>query len=181
MLGRSRTTEPRNRSSGLHVSSSIVVSSTLARCVSTSSGAATRPHERRLVGIAADWGLEKCLRVHGVLTKAETFAILVQSDLLLLLAEGWPLQIPAYLRAGPPILALAPSAGAIAALLDTTSGGWVVDPFNESGIQSALSEAYRGWKQGRPARPDPTVVARFDRAGLVGQLATVLSRIAPAQ
>jgi len=143
-------------------------------------------HERRLIDIAADWGLEKCLQLHGVLTKAETFGILVQSDLLLLLAEGWPLQIPAktyeYLRAGVPILALAPSTGAAAALLGTTGGAWVLDPFNESGIQSALSEAYRGWKQGRPSRhPDPTVVARFDRAGLVGQLATVLSRIAPAR
>ena len=139
---------------------------------------------RRVVDIAAEWGLEKCLRLHGVQSKAETLAVVVRSDLLLLLAEGWPLQIPAktyeYLRAGLPILALAPPDGALAALMGTTGGAWVVDPSNESGIQSALRDAYRGWQRGQPTqRPDPAVVARFDRAGLVGELASVLSRIAP--
>jgi hypothetical protein len=139
---------------------------------------------RRLVDIAAEWGLEKCLRLHGVLSKAETLAVVVRSDLLLLLAEGWPLQIPAktyeYLRAGLPILALAPPDGAVAALMGVTGGAWVVDPSNESGIRSALRDAYRGWRQGQPTqRPDPAAVARFDRAGLVGELASVLSRIAP--
>jgi Glycosyl transferase 4-like domain len=139
---------------------------------------------RRLVDIAAEWGLEKCLRLRGVLSKAETLAVVVRSDLLLLLAEGWPLQIPAktyeYLRAGLPILALAPPDGAVAALMAATGGAWVVDPSNESGIRSALRDAYRGWRQGQPTqRPDPAAVARFDRAGLVGELASVLSRIGP--
>jgi hypothetical protein len=119
-----------------------------------------------------------------VLTKAETLAVVVRSDLLLLLAEGWPLQIPAktyeYLRAGLPILALAPPDGALAALMGTTGGAWVVDPSDQSGIRSALRDAYHGWQRGQPTqRPDPSVVARFDRVGLVGELASVLSRIAP--
>jgi len=141
---------------------------------------------RRLVDVAAEWGLEKCLRLHGVLNKAETLAAVVKSDLLLLLAEGWSLQVPAktyeYLRAGLPILALAPPDGALAALFRTTGGAWVMDPSDESGIRSALADAYHGWKREQPTRrPDPTAVARFDRASLVGELASVLSRIAPEQ
>src|SRR5262249_48635374 len=84
---------------------------------------------RRVVDIAAEWGLERCLRLYGVLSKAATLAVVVRSDLLLLLAEGWPLQIPAktyeYLRAGSPIIALAPPDGAVAALMGATGGGWV--------------------------------------------------------
>src|SRR5262249_4435176 len=133
---------------------------------------------------AAEWGLEKCLRLYGVLSKAATLAVVVRSDLLLLLAEGWPLQIPAktyeYLRAGSPIIALAPPDGAVAALMGATGGGWVVDPSYGAATRAAPREASRGGGRGQPTkRPDPAAVARFDRASLVGELASVLSRIEP--
>jgi glycosyltransferase involved in cell wall biosynthesis len=137
---------------------------------------------RRLEEIAVEYGLEKCLRVEGALTKAETFRRLAQSELLLLLAEELTLQVPSkayeYLSAARPVLALTPREGAVADLFGKTGGGWVVERTDHQGIEAALREAYLGWRNGRRARlPDQTVVSRFDRARLAGQIAEVLDSV----
>jgi glycosyltransferase involved in cell wall biosynthesis len=129
--------------------------------------------------LAARWGLDQCLRIEGPFTKNETFRRLTGSSLLLLLAEGWTLRVPAkayeYLRAGRPVLALTPTEGAIADLFRRTGGGWVVEHTDDSGITAAVREAYRSWSGGQPARtPDPRVVGEFDRARLASRLAAIL-------
>jgi len=135
--------------------------------------------------MAARWGLEGCLRIDGPLTKSETFRRLIGSSLLLLLAEGWALQVPAkayeYLRAGRPILALTPTEGAIADLFRRTGGAWVIDNTDDERITAAVREAYMGWSAGRPSRtPDPGVVAEFDRARLARRFAAILDSKEPA-
>lgn len=135
--------------------------------------------------IAARWGLNQCLRMDGPLTKTETFRRIARSSLLLLLAEGWTLQVPAkayeYLRASRPILALAPQEGAVADLFSRTGGAWVVDHTNDTGITAAVREAYLTWSHGRPPRtPDPKVVAEFDRARLANRFAHIFDTAGPA-
>jgi glycosyltransferase involved in cell wall biosynthesis len=128
--------------------------------------------------IAERWQVDGCLRLEGPLTKGETFRRISQSNLLLLLAEGWTLRVPAkayeYLRAGRSILALAPTRGAVADLFKKTGGAWVVEHVDDAGIVAAVREAYVSWSTGRPSRaPDQQAVAEFDRSRLAGRLATV--------
>jgi glycosyltransferase involved in cell wall biosynthesis len=134
---------------------------------------------RRVSEIANECGLGPCLRLTGPLSRAETLRRMRQSDLLLLLAEGLSVQIPGktyeYLRAGRPILALT-SEGAVARLLRTTGGAWVVDPADETGIATAVHQSYRRWREHDGPAPDPAVVAAFDRRRLAGRFAELFQQ-----
>jgi CelD/BcsL family acetyltransferase involved in cellulose biosynthesis len=106
---------------------------------------------------------------------------MMRSDLLLLLAERFIIQIPGktyeYLRAGQPILALTPE-GALAKFLRKTGAGWVADPKDDAGVLLALRERYQQWKAGRPGpSADRKIVAGFDRRMLAGRLADVFNRL----
>jgi hypothetical protein len=141
---------------------------------------------RRLEEVAGEHGLDGCVRVESALIKSETFHRLAQSALLLLLAEGLTVQIPSkayeYLRAGRPMLALAPRDGAVADLFATTGGAWVVEPTDARGIDAALREAYLAWSKGQDARlPEPGMVPRFDRARLAGEMAKIIDAAGTAE
>lgn len=132
---------------------------------------------RRVAELAASCGLDDSVRLTGPLSRAETLRRMTRSGLLLLLAEGLSLQVPGktyeYLRAGRPILALAPE-GAVAQLLRRTGGAWVVDPADEPGMTRAIRQAYRRWRAGDDGPvTDPAVVAAFDRRLLAGRFAQV--------
>ena len=104
-----------------------------------------------------------------------------RASVLLLLAEDLTLQIPGktyeYLRAGRPILAVTPRAGAVAQLLRSTGGAWIVEPGDEQGTAAALRDAYSTWQRGeRGPTADQTVVAKFDRRVLARQFADVFER-----
>lgn len=131
----------------------------------------------RVAEMAARCGLSGCVNITGVLSRGETLRRVARSSLLLLLAEAPTPSIPGktyeYLRAGRPILALT-SSSAVADLLRRTGGAWIVGPTDEPGLAAALLEAYRSWRDGTGwPRPDPLVVAGFDRRLLAGQFGTV--------
>lgn len=131
--------------------------------------------------MAVNHGLEHCVNILGPRSRQETLRRICQSDLLLLLAEKFVIQIPGktyeYLRAGRPILALTPE-GSLANLLRKVGGGWAVDPADTAGILSALRESFRQWQEGRETRvADPAVVAGFDRRVLAGRLAELFDRL----
>lgn len=135
---------------------------------------------RRVADIAEDCGLGECIHLNGPRARLDTLRSIARSDLLLLLAEGWSIQIPGktyeYLRAGRPILALT-SGGSVADLLRATGGASVVDPKDVAGIAAAVLETYRRWKEGQPpAGPDRTAVAGFDRRVLAGRFAELFTR-----
>jgi len=130
---------------------------------------------------ASNLGLSGCVQFHGPMSKSNAFKRVAAANLLLLLAQGWTLQVPAktyeYLRAGRPILALAPPTGAVADLLARTGGAWLVDPTHNEAIALAVREAYRAWLNGEPARaPDRRLVSTYDRRRLVARMAEILSR-----
>ncbi len=133
---------------------------------------------QRVSAIAAECGLGRCVRLTGPLSRSVVLERLVRSDLLLLLAEGWTLQIPGktyeYLRAGRPILALT-TEGALADLLRRTGGGWVVDPADGPGIVAAVANAYRCWEQGGSPVADQRLVKSFDRRVLAGRFADLFT------
>lgn len=136
---------------------------------------------RRVSELAAEHGLDGHVRLTGLLGRRDALRHMMRSDLLLLLAEAGTLQVPGktyeYLRAGRPILALAPTQGSgVARLLGRTGGAWVVEPTDQAGLIKALREIYRSWASGRGLPvPDPAVVANFDRRHLAGLFAELFT------
>ena len=124
--------------------------------------------------MAAQYGLAEVISVSSTLCRQETLQRMLTADLLLLLAEGWTLQIPGktyeYLRAGRPILALT-TEGALADLLRRTGGAWIADPSDEAAIARAIHEAYAG----SCPHTDAALIADFDRRRLAGQFAALFS------
>ena len=122
--------------------------------------------------------LESIVDFTGALPRRQALAHMAEADLLLLLAEEQPFQIPGktyeYLRAGRPILALT-KPGALADLLDGARGVAVVDPGDVEGIAAVIGRHLDRWHRAQPAEcPDSDFVARFDRRRLAGELAAVL-------
>ena len=132
--------------------------------------------------MATEFGLGGCVHIASPLSRPETLRRMAASDLLLLIQEGWNLQIPGktyeYLRAGRPILALT-TEGALRDLLQRTGGAWVVAPTDVAAIAAAVREAYLAWKRGDsvPAA-DPALVTGFDRRVLTGRVAALLESVA---
>ena len=91
-----------------------------------------------------------------------------------------PAKLFEYLRAGRPVLALAPP-GATAEVLRDTGGGWVVDPADMGGLRDAVVRAYRAWTSGALGElsANSAVLKQFSRerlaAALAGQFDALLS------
>ncbi|MGH9939684.1 MAG: glycosyltransferase, partial [Blastocatellia bacterium] len=137
---------------------------------------------RSVADLISETEVGDCVEMIGPLNHFDTLRRLSQSDLLLLLAEGLVIQVPAktfeYLKTRRPILALT-SEGAVANLLRRTGGGWVVRPNDQEGIVAAVRECYRSWKHNLPCPgPDPSVVDSFDRRKTTGRIAELLNSFA---
>lgn len=128
--------------------------------------------------MAEEHGLGSVVSLRPTVPRREALRAMVGSHLLLLLAHDWVLQVPAkayqYLRAGRPILALAPE-GATADLIGRSGAGVVVDPYDVDGIAAHLERYLVQFKQGLPFRGgDPEFVSRFDCRRLTGALSSLL-------
>jgi glycosyltransferase involved in cell wall biosynthesis len=137
---------------------------------------------RGMADLVSEAGIEGCVEMRGRLSHSETLRRLLQSDLLLLLAEELVVQIPGktfeYLKTRRPILALA-CEGAVAKLLRRTGGAWVVNPNDQPGVINAVRECYRLWKWGHPGpAPDPRIVESFDRRRTTARIADLLDFLA---
>jgi glycosyltransferase involved in cell wall biosynthesis len=137
---------------------------------------------RGMADLVSEAGIEGCVEMRGRLSHSETLRRLLQSDLLLLLAEELVVQIPGktfeYLKTRRPILALA-CEGAVARLLRRTGGAWVVNPNDQPGVINAVRECYRLWKWRQPGpAPDPRIVEGFDRRRTTARIADLLDFLA---
>jgi glycosyltransferase involved in cell wall biosynthesis len=141
-------------------------------------GVGRLPDGRDIMDVAREMGLAGSVQVLGPLPRRETLRRLLDSNLLLLLGHNFTMQIPGklyeYLRAGRPILALAP-VGAQTDLLRATGGAWIVGPEDLEGAVAAVRDAYLRWQAGQSGpQADPPTVSGFDRRLLVGRIATEL-------
>lgn len=105
---------------------------------------------------AADLGIGDLVRFESWLPHAEAWERLAEADLLLLLAEGQPDQVPnklyEYLGARRPILGLADPQGETARLLEQ-AGGHYLATSSEPRIAALLEEALDHRDNLRPASP----------------------------
>jgi len=106
--------------------------------------------------------MKEAVRCAGLISRVEflprvsyedSLAELGRASVLLLLQASKdtvdlvPAKLFEYLRAGRPVLALAPL-GATAEVLRETGGGWLVDPADMDALLDALVTAYRAWTSG---------------------------------
>jgi hypothetical protein len=146
-------------------------------------GACETAAGRSVREIAQEFGLEAVVRLLGTVSRRDALRFMVSSDLLLLLAEDLTVQVPGkayeYLRAGRPILALAPE-GATADLIRKTGAGDVVSPADIAGIAGVVRRHMRRKRAGHPSPgADPCQVRHYDRRTLTGRLAALLESHAP--
>lgn len=137
----------------------------------------------RVMDVAAMHGLSDCVSTPGLVSRSEAVRRMKESNLLLLLVDEQNYSIPAkayeYLRAGRPILALT-TGGAVVDLFNQSGGAWVVDPTEHDAIKAAVLEAYLGWRSGVDARlPNQNVVDSYDRRVLTRRLADVFENTLP--
>lgn len=130
--------------------------------------------------MARDFSLESVVRLPGPVSRRDALRYLGHSDLLLLLAENLTTQIPGktyeYLRAGRPLLALAPE-GATADVIRATRARGVIAPDDVPGIVAAIRQHVKLRRAGvSPGGADPTASRRLDRRALVGPFAAIFSR-----
>lgn len=139
---------------------------------------------RPTLAMIAEHGLEGVVRLAPTAPRAEAIRTMCASHLLLVLAHDWVLQIPAktyqYLRAGRPILALAPE-GATAEFVRASGAGVVVDPYDVPGIADALTQHILRFRAGAPVPgAEAGIIERFDQRRLAASLANLLSALTAA-
>jgi glycosyltransferase involved in cell wall biosynthesis len=137
----------------------------------------------KLGAIVTEGGLAAVVEFTKAVPYAEALQAMRAADLLLLLAQDQPEQIPLkafeYLGVGAPVLAIT-GEGSTADLVRET-GGWVC-PDDPDRIGSVILECYRRYSSGRrgrelidpPARRD---VAAFERRNLARRLAATLDEV----
>ncbi len=119
---------------------------------------------------------------HGQVSHRDALRYMLAADVLLVLIqreEGGPTaytgKIFEYVRAGPPILVLAPPCGATR-LVDAYGLGASADGEDPDAIRSALAGLVGRWRSGDLARPVPeNLLDRFDRRRGAERLARLLA------
>lgn len=115
-----------------------------------------------------DLGLDGAVEFADWLPHDATWERLLRADLLLLLAQHQPTQVPnklyEYLGTRRPILALVDAIGESAALLRDIGGHRVVTREDPEAIAAALHDAFRAWQAGE--------APRLEHEALLAELAT---------
>lgn len=122
--------------------------------------------------------LTPIVEIHPPIPHAQALHELARADLLLVLQNDAPLQIPGklyeYLRIGRPILAVT-EGGATAELIESCRAGWVAGDAGQ--IATALEAAVERLSTARPPAPSPEVVRAFDTRHLTARLAALFEAI----
>jgi glycosyltransferase involved in cell wall biosynthesis len=132
--------------------------------------------ERPLLEAQGEW-----VRLLGFLPQAEALAHLQASDyLLVIMTDPGALtgKVFEYMASGRPILALAPTHGEIARILQETRTGWCVDPYDVDAIARTVGELVeRAGQGGSEWSPDWERIRRYARPRLAEELATRIRKL----
>jgi glycosyltransferase involved in cell wall biosynthesis len=96
-------------------------------------------------------GLSDCVIFHGDRPRADCLAAMAECDLLLLLAQKQPTQVPnklyEYLGAGRPIIAFADTEGESAAMLRMLGGHYVIDAEDDARVATIFERALQASRE----------------------------------
>lgn len=119
---------------------------------------------------------------------ADSLTAQAEADVLLLLQSSTdtdalvPAKLYEYLRAGLPVLALAP-AGASEKIIAEIGGGWVVNPCDPSQLKDVLIEIYTHWKRGELKEKAASLdsLQQYDRKTLTLKLAGIFNALSKGE
>jgi hypothetical protein len=121
------------------------------------------------------------LEVLGYMAHEESIAYLLRSDALLLVvdeakesAEIVPGKVYEYIGAMRPIIAIAPTEGAIHNLLMEAGSGRTAHQSDVGGIASVIESSFSAWKAREIFAPNYNVIAQYERKNATGALARLL-------
>ena len=121
------------------------------------------------------------LEVLGYMAHEESIGYLLRSDALLLVVdeakeseEIVPGKVYEYIGAMRPILAIAPTHGAIHDLLQETASGETAHQSDVGGIAQIIESCFSAWKSGAAFAPNHGIIAQYERRNATGALARLL-------
>lgn len=134
--------------------------------------------------------LLECESLRGVLEVTPRLSfdkaqeLMLESDVLLLLQPGFPLQVPRklyeYLASRKPILCLAEPSGATARMVEEYGLGWSVQNRSED-IARSMKLIWAQWDEGRLHRPAQESLEPFQNANLTHKFRHVLKQARAGQ
>lgn len=121
------------------------------------------------------------LEIHGYMAHEESIAYLLRSDALLLVVdeakeseEIVPGKVYEYIGAMRPIIAVAPTNGAIHDLLVQTESGKTAHQSDVEGIARVIGTYIQTWRNQQPFLPNAETIAQYERKNATRRLATLL-------
>ena len=124
------------------------------------------------------------VQVCGFMAKQQGIERLRHADLLLLIATGSDShagKLFDYLATGKPILALSPTDGEIAKVLQETGAGWCIDPWSPDCIRECLLDFRQRFLSGASlTHPDAAAIERYSWPSVVAGFARHAG-LAPAE
>lgn len=115
------------------------------------------------------------VRLLGFLPQSQAISYMEETDYLLLTMTNdfsLPGKLFEYLATGKPILALSPSGGEVARLLEETKAGWTADYSSPAAVQEMLTHAYRLARSREQIwAPRREAVRRYERQRIAAELA----------
>ncbi|MFN3780611.1 MAG: glycosyltransferase [Candidatus Kapaibacteriota bacterium] len=128
--------------------------------------------------------IKSCVEVVPYLPHNESLNQLMKSDALLLIvdeakdsSEIVPGKVYEYLGTGKPILAIAPTDGAVAKLISETKSGFVAHQSDIDLIGKNFLKLFNLWKEKTLHQPDSLEIAKYSRKRHTEKLAEYLNRL----
>ncbi len=123
------------------------------------------------------------LQILGYMPHEESIGYLLRSDALLLVVdeakeseEIVPGKVYEYVGAMRPILAVAPTHGAIHELLQETASGKTAHQSDVAGIAANIRSYFRAWKAQEAFSPNTSIIQQYERKTATGALARLLEK-----
>ena len=134
--------------------------------------------------IQSDDLLRQLVEIEAPVSHRDLLKLYGKTDALLLILSGYrdaegflPGKLYEYLGTGLPIVAIGPTHGDAAVILEQSGAGKMLSEEDEKGIQALLSHCYETWLNGKEQPILPTSSLKWSRKQVSAELATFLKSL----